>query len=475
MGLEHYFGAWSELWRRYGQVFATAWNDRKARDGQRYEASEAEFLPAALALQQTPVSPAPRVLMWLLTSLALLVLLWSIFGRMDIVATAQGKIIHSDGTQVVQPIGTATVKAIYVREGQMVRAGDLLIELDGTVPEAERQRLLNDLHAWTLQAARAQAILEAMDKGRPPTLPTIDTIPALPWADALRLVEGEYAALQAKLAGIDAELARRQAERQSTLKLVARLERTAPIARQRAEALKDLASNQYVAHNTFLERQRERIEQESELAVQRSRVQEIEASIREARQQRLSLLADARHANLDRLNGAREHMALVEQDLVKARQSERLTRLIAPVSGTVQQLAVRTVGGVVTEAQPLLLVVPEEHALEIEAFLENKDVGFVLSGQEAEVKIETFPYTKYGIVLGTVTTVSDDAISDEKLGLVYALRVALARATIPVNGVEVKLAPGMAVTAEIKTGRRRVIEYFLGPLVEYATESLRER
>lgn len=145
------------------------------------------------------------------------------------------------------------------------------------------------------------------------------------------------------------------------------------------------------------------------------------------------------------------------------------------MSGTVQQLAVRTVGGVVTEAQPLMLVVPQEHLLEIEAFLENKDVGFVRPGQEAEVKIETFPYTKYGIVPGTVKSVSDDAINDEKRGLVYSMRVEMARSTIAVNGADIRLAPGMAVTAEIKTGRRRVIEYFLDPLMQYGMESIRER
>lgn len=168
-------------------------------------------------------------------------------------------------------------------------------------------------------------------------------------------------------------------------------------------------------------------------------------------------------------------MALLDQDLVKAHLSERLTRLTAPVSGTVQQLAVRTVGGVVTEAQPLMLVVPEDHILEIEAFLENKDVGFVASGQAAEVKVEAFPYTKYGIVPGTVKSVSEDAINDEKRGLVYATRVAIERPTIGVNGSDIRLVPGMAVTVEIKTGRRRVIEYFLAPLMQYGQESIRER
>lgn len=474
MTVGHAVGAWTDLCKRYATVLKAAWRERKSWDGKRYRSEEAEFLPAALSLQQQAVSPAPRVAMWLLITFSVLALFWSVFGRVDIVATAQGKIIPSAGTQVVQPIGTAMVKAIHVREGQVVRAGDLLIELDGTISSAEKQRIVNELQTWNLQATRSEAMLAAIESGRPPALNGANTEPRA-LNDAQRLAQAEFQALQAKLAGIAAEASRRQAEYQSTLALMRKLERTAPIARQRAESLKELAGDQYVARNTYLERERERIEQESDLQMQRSRLKEIEATIAEARQQQETVLADARHANLNRLNEGRQRAALLEQDLIKARQSERLTRLTAPVAGTVQQLAVRTVGGVVTEAQLLMLIVPEEYALEIEAFLENKDVGFVTSGQVAEVKIETFPYTKYGIVPGTVTSVSEDAINDEKRGLVYSMRVSLARATIAVNGSEIRLAPGMAVTAEIKTGRRRVIEYFLDPLMQYGQESIRER
>lgn len=150
-------------------------------------------------------------------------------------------------------------------------------------------------------------------------------------------------------------------------------------------------------------------------------------------------------------------------------------KLAAPVDGTVQQLAVHTVGGVVTPAQALMIVVPRDDPLEIEAFIENKDIGFVHPGQTAQVKVETFPYTKHGTVPAKVVHVSTDAIQDEKRGLVFAARLALGRSTIPVNGSPVNLSPGMAVTAEIQTDRRRVIEYFLSPLLQYATESFRER
>lgn len=150
-------------------------------------------------------------------------------------------------------------------------------------------------------------------------------------------------------------------------------------------------------------------------------------------------------------------------------------RLTSPVDVTVQQLIVHTIGGVVTPAQPVMVIVPRDKALEVEAFVENKDIGFVKPNQDAEVKIETFQYTKYGTVHARVTSVSHDAINDDKRGLIYSIRVKMEKAAIDVDGTWVRLSPGMAVSVEIKTGKRRVIEYFLSPLLQHAAESLRER
>jgi hemolysin D len=165
----------------------------------------------------------------------------------------------------------------------------------------------------------------------------------------------------------------------------------------------------------------------------------------------------------------------LEQEHLKADTRGKLMKLTSPVDGTIQQLGVHTVGGVVTPAQPMMVIVPRDNALEVEAFVENKDVGFVKAGQDAEVKIETFQYTKYGTIHAKVISVSHDAINDEKRGLIYLARVKMDRSTINVDGSEVNLSPGMAVSAEVKTGKRRVIEYFLSPLLQYGHESLRER
>nr|WP_262377355.1 HlyD family type I secretion periplasmic adaptor subunit [Pseudomonas veronii] len=165
----------------------------------------------------------------------------------------------------------------------------------------------------------------------------------------------------------------------------------------------------------------------------------------------------------------------LDQELTKARYEQSLTELRAPVAGTVQQLAVHTLGGVVTPAQPLLTLVPSDQHVEVEALLENKDVGFVHAGQPVSVKVETFNFTKYGRVAGEVVSVSQDAIKDEKRGQVYNAKVRLARSQLLIDGRSVALAPGMAVTVEIKTDQRRVIDYFLSPLEQHLQESLGER
>ncbi|EJN08139.1 HlyD family type I secretion periplasmic adaptor subunit, partial [Herbaspirillum sp. YR522] len=295
------------------------------------------------------------------------------------------------------------------------------------------------------------------------------------WLESQRLLASQLGEFRARLARLEAEVIRRQASLAATRALVGKLEQTLPIARRRAQDLKDLAERRFVSHHGYLEREQVRIEQEGDLDNLRARLREIEASLREADSQKSEIVAQARRATLDTLTRALQQQASLEQELAKAELQGRLTELRAPVAGTVQQLAIHTESGVVTPAQPLMMIVPRDQLLEVEAFLENKDIGFVRAGQQAEVKLESFPFTKFGTIAATVGSVSHDAISDDKRGLVYSSRVQLQRHTMQVDGVAVALSPGMAVAVEIKTGRRRVIEYFLSPLIAYANESLRER
>ena len=467
--------AFADLFKRYAKIFRHAWAQRRETDSPALQPHEAQFLPAALALRDTPVHPAPRITLWLIMAFALIAVLWATFGRMDVVATAVGKIIPSDRTKVIQPMETAAVKAIHVRDGQEVALGQVLIELDATTATADSDRLRNEALTARLETRRAEALLAALANGAPPRLQPLDG------ADAARLLaeqsqaSGQYQEYLARQLQFQSEIARRRAELQSTLEQVTKLEQTAPIARQRAQDYQKLVNENFISQHGYLEREQARIEQEQDLASSRSRVVEIRAALMEAQQQQATLAAETRRQLLDQNNLAAQKAASLEQELVKADQRGRLMHMRAPVAGTVQQLAMHTIGGVVTPAQPFMVIVPKEYVLEVEAMLPNRDIGFVNPGQDAEVKVETFPFTKYGTIHGTITHVSSDAIQDEKRGLVYSTRVKLAKDTIRVENKTVRLTPGMAVTVEVKTGKRRVIEYFLSPLMQVTSESLRER
>jgi hemolysin D len=238
------------------------------------------------------------------------------------------------------------------------------------------------------------------------------------------------------------------------------------------------------------------VEQQEEFNVQRSHLRETEAAIAAIRETRGQAAAEYRHSLSDELAKAEQKASGLAQDLIKAEQKTRLQLLSAPVDGVVQQLAVHTVGGVVTPAQSLLVVVPSDSRLEIEAMVSNHDIGFVHAGQQAEIKIDTFNFTRYGLLHGQVLTVSQDAVirdrqqdraSDRQLGsqndssepkgqdLNYSARISLDRTQMQIDDGMVNLSPGMAVTVEIKTGSRTILSYLLSPLLRYRQETLRER
>lgn len=211
------------------------------------------------------------------------------------------------------------------------------------------------------------------------------------------------------------------------------------------------------------------------MSTQRKRYDELTEGLNTNYRQKEAAIAEFKREQHDNLSKALDKAHEYSQAVVKTKKQLNQTRLTSPVNGTVQQLAVNTIGGVVTPAQALMVIVPTEDYIEAEAMIENKDIGFVKQGQDAAIKIETFLFTKYGLIEGKVQTVSLDAIQDDKKKLVYATRIRMSRNTMDIEGKLVKLTPGMAVTVEIKTGQKRFIEYFLSPLIQHVSESLKER
>lgn len=466
-----------DLLQKYRAAWRYSWQRRKAMDAPARLAYEAQFLPPALALQETPVHPAPRYLQWAIMSFAALALLWACLGKIDVMATASGKIVPSGKSKVIQPSEVAVVKAIHVHDGQQVHANDVLVELDASITDADVNRITSDLAAAQIDSARAGALLDAIEQKREPgsLAERIAAIDAEQLRAAQQWLQGQYLELQSLLQQSDAAIEQRAAEITTTRAAVAKLEESLPIARQLVADYQGLLAKNYIARHAYLEKEQTRLDQERELAIQQARLAELAAARHLAERERIGVIAQARRTMLDLKHDAEQRAAGLTQELKKAEQRGRLMRLTAPVDGTVQQLAIHTTGGVVTEAQPLMVIVPSDQPLEVEALLQNKDIGFVRPGQQVQIKVETFTFTRYGVVHGTVQSISNDAIEDDKLGLVYSTRIQLAERSIRAGERNFALTPGMAVRAEVKTGRRRIIDYFLSPLQQYASESLAER
>jgi hemolysin D len=465
------------------------------REALRRAESELAFLPAALEIVETPPSPVGRAIGATVIGVFCLALIWASFGTVDIVATAPGKIVPSGRTKVIQPFETGVVRAIHVRDGQKVKAGEVLIELDPTMTDAERDHLKSDLLSSQMDVARLRAAVSGKSDPTEAFSPPEGASPSLIEMNRQLLIS-QVAEHQGKLAALDRQIKQKEAERESTKAAIGKLEATIPVLSQKVEIRKYLYDKDLGSKIVWLTDYQELIGLQQEVLVQKSKLQESEAAVAALVETRAQTAAEYRRTRFEELTKAQEKASGLAQDVIKAEKRTKLQALEAPVAGVVQQLSAHTIGGVVTPAQPLLVVVPLDSHLEIEAMVSNRDIGFIREGQSAEIKIDTFSFTRYGLLHGEVINVSQDAITrdkpQEKNGdkvqgseasssepkgqeLSYAARVSLDRAQMQIEDRLVNLSPGMAVTVEIKTGSRRIISYLLSPIIRYKQEMLRER
>lgn len=465
-----------ELLSRYQAIFQAAWAHRAELAGPARMADEMAFLPAALSLQETPVHPAPRRLAWGLMVLFVLALVWSIFGEVDIVAVAPGRIIVSDRTKVIQPLEASVVKAVLVKDGDKVQAGQVLVELDPTMASADQSSLQEQLKAAHSEEQRTQALLQLLSKEKllAQVLPGLEADMGTKSQIQAQL-QAEWQDISAKLAKLDAESNRRQAEIATVKASIAKLEATLPMAQSREADFTKLVDQGFISSHATQDKTRERVELERDLATQKARLTEALATAAETEQSKSAYKAETQRQLADRYAQANTKRIQLSADNSKADQRQKQTQLRAPVSGVIQQLAIHSVGGVVTSAQALMVVVPDSNQVTAEVSIANQDIGFVNGGQGAEIKLETFSFTKYGTVKATVDNVSADAVTDEKKGSYYPATLTLEKKDMLVDGKHIAISPGMNVTAEIKTGKRRIIEFLLSPVQKAGMESLRER
>lgn len=474
--------------RHWAMLRASLALEREA-DKTRRSVSDHEFLPAALEIMEKPPSPGLRWLTLTLCALFGAALLWSVIGKVDVVAVATGKVVPTANVKLIQPIELGAVRAIHVRNGQHVRRGQLLIELDSTLTAADEAQATQGLRSATVIAARNTALLGHLSGGDQNfAAPEGTTAEVARTQD--RFVATSIAEYEAQRASLLQSKAESAAARTGAEAEVAKLGQTLPFVEQQLAARRELSRKGYFSKIRLLEYEQLRVEHVQNIAVKEADAAKARAAMANYDAQIARLRETFGKTAVTDLSEAQDKSTLAAEELRKTTRRRELQQLRAPVDGTVQQLSVATIGGVVEPAKPIMVIVPDDAAIEVEAQILNKDIGFVREGQAVRVKLEAYPFTDYGLIEGRVESISRDAIDYSQqgagaardtqgrpppTGLVYAARIRLDQRRIRVGNGWQPIGPGLSVQAEIKTGERRIIQYLLSPIAQTMDEAGRER
>jgi len=461
-----------------------------------------EFLAPALEVLETPPSPIRMTLILIICLFTTVALVWSYVGRIDIIAAAQGKIQPTGRVKVVQPLLTGKVKALPPQNGDHVSRADILLELDPTDALADERDAAKGLASVKAEVLRRKAAIQFVR-----SQPVAGSVPDVNWDEGTGLelqqrengiLRGDTERYDAIIASLDAQQHQKEVERDRLKVTVAAQESLVLTLKERVMMRSTLASKDAGTMASVIDATETMKEQVTQLAIRQGQLADAEAAIdvfaSEKRKTERAFLSD----QLDRLGDAERRADELEERLAKAKNSLEQMTLRSPIDGTVQSSSVTGLGQVVTVGQDLMRIVPEDSALELEVYMPNKDIGFIKVGQEAVVKLEAFPFTRYGTVSAVVVKIAADAIpepdatrregdptgrqsgtafggAERTQNLVFPVTLRLEADHIQADGADVRLSPGMAAVAEVRTGQRRILEYVFSPLVEVADEALHER
>ena len=421
-----------------------------------------EFLPSAILLERESASPTGRSLIWIIIFIFTSSVAWASFSHVDIVAVAPGNIIPDGRTKTVQATVKARVKKVLVKEGDLVLADQLLVKLDDEEIKAEIKLVQQQLQKADEEVVRYQALLELIRGSEKNN--SSDPVVKSTWK--LYLEEKEQ---------FNKQIIAQQIELKKTKVTVEKFNSTLPIIRKKEKRLEHLADKNLSSEQQHLDQKQIRLEVEHDLAHFKIVLEEINNKIDSLKQGLLIHQVETEKSFQDKLKESHFSRKYSIQEIERLNQKKKQYSINSEVSGRVHQLMLNSTNNVVTPAQQVMLIVPEDKGLKIEAFVKNNDVGFVREGQISHVKVDAYPFTKYGLLKGRVQQISSDAIEDKAHGYVYKAEIELDKQWIEYQGKHMPLSPGMSVTSEVITGNRRLIDYFLSPLKRFSNESIRER
>jgi HlyD family secretion protein len=445
-----------------------------------------DFSPGILGVQERPPSPLPRMVLRGVLILVLLMLLWAMFGRLDVVSIAEGKLVPVSYIKIVQPSEAGIVREITIKEGQAVTKDQVLIRMDANISEADSKAVQAALQYKSIELRRIEAELSNQPFKRE----------AKDSNELFNRIYAEYQsnrrALEDDIAAENASMQKANSDLSATLEVQHKLEQTLPSYQAQEAAYDKLVKDGFAGKLMGQEKQRDRIEKEQDLRAQEFNAKSLQASIGQSQKRLNQVQSDYRQKlEAERVATYAEFQRL-EQEWAKQSHKNSLLELKAPQAGIVKDLATHTPGTVVSPGTVLMTLVPNNEALQAEVWLKNEDAGFVYVGQQVKVKLSAYPFQKYGMVDGKVLQVSADATDKTNANnnqnntdqnssttsnaqLAYRTVVQLNKQSLDTEEDKLHLAPGMQVVAEIKLADETVMEYLLSPISKAFREAGRER
>ncbi len=443
------------------------------------KADELEFMAASIEIIETPVSPLARIMTLLLISIIPIGITWAWFSEVETEAIAEGIIIPLGKVKTVQSLEIGKVKKILIHEGQHVDKEELLLVIDPTSSEVDVKQVEDDLQVASLNSFRLHTLFKAIEDQMQPMLLSDNFTEFELDPDRLKrqqkILHHEYNHYLKTDEHLQESIQQKKAAIEAVQATISRLKKLEPLHEEMEAAVNQLYKKGFSSKIEWIKAREQHIETVQQIKIEKEHLKEAVANLSSAKNEKMVFAEDFHKKNQNELDENQQKKRVAQLILRKARERDLNCYLRSPVSGTVQQLAVTTIGGVVEPAQSLMKIVPEDIALEVEAQVLNKDIGFININQPVDVKIESFPYTYFGQIKGYVDFISQDAAVNPEGVSTYPVRVTLEENSLKINGEYRMLQPGMAVTVEIKTGIRSLLEYFLSPLQRYKDESLNDR
>lgn len=413
----------------------------------------------------------PTLLLFTIVGFLLLIVVWASVAELDHVVTGQGKVVTPKQTQLVQSLEGGIIQRIFVREGDVAQQGSVLVSLDPTQARSLYGQAQKEERALMIRVER----LRAEKEGREPVFPFELK------RDEAEIIEAETAQLQERKAVLENEMLLLQAqvdqrleERRQAETELQRAQKEHQLAKAEYTLIKDLVDRRLEARLSLINVDRERNEALAKLNQAKVSLKRSDAVLAEARfrlsQARMNFMSEVGNEFADGV----ARLAEVREKLQGLRDRLNRTQLAAPVNAIVNKIHVRTEGGVVQPGEPILELTPVDGKIEIEAAIQQKDIAFVHTGQQASVKLTAYDFSRFGDIKGAVTVVSPDAQRREDGMEFFQVRVELAQSYLETDGHHYPITPGMAANVDMVISKRTVMEYLMEPVFKLRDRAFRE-